>query len=160
MTKKNLSLLKRSSNRSANKPSMVTGGRAEDSTLNTANNHSNNGRNNDEQKEAFLNDPEVKEHQQADRYAKLYVPSGDMDMEWQPASSSVFKILFSLRISAAMWSAISDCDEVYNYWEPLHLFLYGSGFQTWEYSPVYAIRFVSVEIFLRVLKSSLKNTSL
>ncbi|OZC07174.1 plasmid Maintenance Protein [Onchocerca flexuosa] len=39
-----------------------------------------------------------------------------------------------------MWSVISDCDEVYNYWEPLHLFLYGTGFQTWEYSPIYAIR--------------------
>lgn len=29
---------------------------------------------------------------------------------------------------------------VYNYWEPLHYLLYGKGFQTWEYSPVYAIR--------------------
>ncbi|MFH4974766.1 hypothetical protein AB6A40_001475 [Gnathostoma spinigerum] len=72
--------------------------------------------------------------------AKLYVPAGAMDLEWQPTAGSVFKLLFSLRISAAMWSSISDCDEVYNYWEPLHLFLYGDGFQTWEYSPQYGIR--------------------
>uniref|UniRef100_A0A915BD27 Mannosyltransferase n=2 Tax=Parascaris univalens TaxID=6257 RepID=A0A915BD27_PARUN len=114
MTKKNLSLLKRSSNRSASKPS--------------AQGHEENIEQN--------NDSDI----QVDRYAKLYVPSGDFDVEWQPASGSVFKILFSLRISAAMWSSISDCDEVYNYWEPLHLFVYGNGFQTWEYSPLYAIR--------------------
>ncbi|KAI6178863.1 Alg9 mannosyltransferase domain containing protein [Aphelenchoides besseyi] len=35
---------------------------------------------------------------------------------------------------------ILDCDEVYNYWEPLHLLLFGRGFQTWEYSPEYGIR--------------------
>lgn len=49
-------------------------------------------------------------------------------------------MLLSIRISGAIWGIINDCDEVYNYWEPLHLFLYGEGFQTWEYSPVYAIR--------------------
>ncbi|CAG9538201.1 unnamed protein product [Cercopithifilaria johnstoni] len=75
-----------------------------------------------------------------DSFSKLYIPGGQMDLEWQPSVSIVFKIIFSFRISAAMWSIISDCDEVYNYWEPLHLFLYGTGFQTWEYSPLYAIR--------------------
>jgi alpha-1,2-mannosyltransferase len=35
---------------------------------------------------------------------------------------------------------ISDCDETYNYWEPLNLLLRGFGKQTWEYSPEYAIR--------------------
>lgn len=29
---------------------------------------------------------------------------------------------------------------MYNYWEPLHYLTRGKGFQTWEYSPVYAIR--------------------
>jgi alpha-1,2-mannosyltransferase len=29
---------------------------------------------------------------------------------------------------------------VYNYWEPTHYLVHGSGFQTWEYSPAYAIR--------------------
>lgn len=35
---------------------------------------------------------------------------------------------------------ISDCDETFNYWEPLNLLLRGFGKQTWEYSPEYAIR--------------------
>ncbi|WFD23565.1 dextrin dextranase [Malassezia equina] len=40
--------------------------------------------------------------------------------------------------------AVADCDEVYNYWEPVHL-LAGpnskeKAFQTWEYAPQYAIR--------------------
>uniref|UniRef100_A0A8R1XKE2 Mannosyltransferase n=1 Tax=Onchocerca volvulus TaxID=6282 RepID=A0A8R1XKE2_ONCVO len=75
-----------------------------------------------------------------DSFSKLYIPGEQMDLEWCPSVATVFKIIFSFRISAAMWSVISDCDEVYNYWEPLHLFLYGTGFQTWEYSPLYAIR--------------------
>jgi len=29
---------------------------------------------------------------------------------------------------------------VYNFWEPLHFFDRGSGFQTWEVAPQYAIR--------------------
>lgn len=33
-----------------------------------------------------------------------------------------------------------DCDEVFNYWEPLHYWLFGRGMQTWEYAPAYAIR--------------------
>lgn len=28
----------------------------------------------------------------------------------------------------------------YNYWEPVHLLLFGTGYQTWEYSPAYALR--------------------
>ncbi|THH03959.1 hypothetical protein EW145_g5876 [Phellinidium pouzarii] len=39
-----------------------------------------------------------------------------------------------------MYSNISDCDEVYNFWEPLHYLYKGYGFQTWETSPEYAIR--------------------
>jgi alpha-1,2-mannosyltransferase len=35
---------------------------------------------------------------------------------------------------------IADCDEVFNYWEPLHYLLHGHGLQTWEYSPAYALR--------------------
>lgn len=56
-----------------------------------------------------------------------------------------------------MYSNIDDCDEgngsyasfiyqptdratVYNFWEPLHFFDKGVGFQTWEVTPQYAIR--------------------
>jgi alpha-1,2-mannosyltransferase len=33
-----------------------------------------------------------------------------------------------------------SCEIVFNYWEPAHYLAHGSGFQTWEYSPEYAIR--------------------
>lgn len=39
-----------------------------------------------------------------------------------------------------VYSLISDCDETFNYWEPLNLLLRGFGKQTWEYSPLYSIR--------------------
>lgn len=35
---------------------------------------------------------------------------------------------------------IADCDETFNYWEPLNLLLRNFGKQTWEYSPEYKIR--------------------
>ena len=48
--------------------------------------------------------------------------------------------LSCLRILSSLYNIISDCDETFNYWEPLHYMLFSHGFQTWEYSPVYAIR--------------------
>ncbi|XP_053658619.1 alpha-1,2-mannosyltransferase ALG9 [Anopheles marshallii] len=48
--------------------------------------------------------------------------------------------LIVVRLQAALWSTISDCDETFNYWEPLHYLLRGKGFQTWEYSPEFALR--------------------
>ncbi|XP_032777256.2 alpha-1,2-mannosyltransferase ALG9 isoform X1 [Daphnia magna] len=59
---------------------------------------------------------------------------------WSPNIKTVFKALASARLCAAVWNNITDCDETYNYWEPLHHLLFGSGFQTWEYSPVFALR--------------------
>ncbi|EEB12136.1 alpha-1,2-mannosyltransferase ALG9, putative [Pediculus humanus corporis] len=53
---------------------------------------------------------------------------------------TAFKAFLSARFCAAVWSHISDCDETYNYWEPSHFLLFGKGFQTWEYSPTYALR--------------------
>ncbi|KAI8810058.1 Alg9-like mannosyltransferase family-domain-containing protein [Cladochytrium replicatum] len=49
-------------------------------------------------------------------------------------------LILAARVLAGRYSAISDCDEVFNYWEPTHFLQHGYGFQTWEYSPVYAIR--------------------
>lgn len=85
---------------------------------------------------------------------KLFVLRHDLDFDWEPSDNAVLKLLFSLRLSAALWSNISDCDEVYNYWEPLHLLLFGKGFQTWEYSPVYAIRSYSY-IYLHYIPANL-----
>lgn len=57
-----------------------------------------------------------------------------------PAADSAFKALVSARICAAIWSFITDCDETFNYWEPLHYLINGHGLQTWEYSPEFALR--------------------
>ncbi|XP_047332562.1 dol-P-Man:Man(6)GlcNAc(2)-PP-Dol alpha-1,2-mannosyltransferase [Impatiens glandulifera] len=45
-----------------------------------------------------------------------------------------------LRYFSATSNIVHDCDEVFNYWEPLHFLLYKSGFQTWEYSSQFALR--------------------
>ncbi|CAM9914877.1 unnamed protein product, partial [Choristocarpus tenellus] len=36
-----------------------------------------------------------------------------------------------VRMLSAGTTCIGDCDETFNYWEPLHYLLYGFGFQTW-----------------------------
>ncbi|CAL8073135.1 unnamed protein product [Calicophoron daubneyi] len=54
-----------------------------------------------------------------------------------------FKIALFSNIVSVVFNVINDCDETYNYWEPLHFLLtdgHGGGFQTWEYSPSYALR--------------------
>jgi len=38
---------------------------------------------------------------------------------WAPEGSTAFKCLVSARFCAALLSNISDCDETYNYWEPV-----------------------------------------
>ncbi|KAF9100959.1 mannosyltransferase [Mortierella sp. AM989] len=57
-----------------------------------------------------------------------------------PSFSVAFKALFLVRALGATYSNISDCDEVFNFWEPMHYLQYGTGLETWEYSPLYAIR--------------------
>ncbi|KAK6503636.1 mannosyltransferase [Arthrobotrys musiformis] len=52
----------------------------------------------------------------------------------------VLSIVFGVGLVSAAFATIPDCDEVFNYWEPTHYLSYGNGLQTWEYSPVYAIR--------------------
>jgi alpha-1,2-mannosyltransferase len=49
-------------------------------------------------------------------------------------------ILATIYLVAAGWSPIMDCDETFNYWEPLHFLLYGTGLQTWEYAPPFGLR--------------------
>jgi alpha-1,2-mannosyltransferase len=45
-----------------------------------------------------------------------------------------------VRLAGAALNPIADCDESFNYWEPLHFLLHGSGMQTWEYGGQYALR--------------------
>ncbi|EEB05328.1 mannosyltransferase complex subunit Alg9 [Schizosaccharomyces japonicus yFS275] len=51
-----------------------------------------------------------------------------------------FFVLLIPRLISASYSIVDDCDEIYNYWEPLHYLVFGQGMQTWEYSPEHAIR--------------------
>lgn len=55
-------------------------------------------------------------------------------------SYGVILLNLAIRVYCGLFMIISDCDETYNYWEPLNLLLRGFGKQTWEYSPDYAIR--------------------
>ena len=52
-----------------------------------------------------------------------------------------FAVLGATRIIGTLvYPLIGDCDETFNYWEPTHYMMYGSGLQTWEYDPEYAFR--------------------
>lgn len=56
------------------------------------------------------------------------------------SAQTAFYIFFASHIFSALYSPIQDCDEVFNYWEPTHYLTHGHAFQTWEYSPDFAIR--------------------
>ncbi|XP_004856595.1 alpha-1,2-mannosyltransferase ALG9 isoform X6 [Heterocephalus glaber] len=43
---------------------------------------------------------------------------------WAPEGSTAFKCLLSARLCAALLSNISDCDETFNYWEPILVFYF------------------------------------
>lgn len=62
--------------------------------------------------------------------------SVDGDLPWRTA----FLVLMLARCFSANENLIHDCDETFNYWEPLHYLLYGNGFQTWEYSAEFSLR--------------------
>jgi len=57
-----------------------------------------------------------------------------------PETMTCAKLLLTASMTASLTCHVTDCDETYNYWEPLYHMLYGKGFQTWEYSPEYSIR--------------------
>uniref|UniRef100_A0A6I8PFP7 Mannosyltransferase n=1 Tax=Ornithorhynchus anatinus TaxID=9258 RepID=A0A6I8PFP7_ORNAN len=77
---------------------------------------------------------------EAEAEPRAEFPGNKAGQVWAPEGSTAFKCLISARFCAALLSNISDCDETFNYWEPVHYLVYGKGFQTWEYSPAYAIR--------------------
>ncbi|TPP39744.1 Mannosyltransferase [Fasciola gigantica] len=66
-----------------------------------------------------------------------------MTEDIQHYGSLVFKIALFANLISVLFNVINDCDETYNYWEPLHFIVtqgHGGGFQTWEYSPSYGLR--------------------
>lgn len=66
----------------------------------------------------------------SDTSLSLYIPNIQVS----------FKLFLCAGFTSAVWLHITDCDETFNYWEPSHYFLFGKGFQTWEYAPQYALR--------------------
>lgn len=59
---------------------------------------------------------------------------------WAPDASTALRMFLLLRMTGAIFAPIMDCDETFNYWEPLHYMMYGRGYQTWEYAPEFALR--------------------
>lgn len=53
--------------------------------------------------------------------------------EWSPSELTAWRLLLAVQVISALYNYISDCDEVYNYWEPMHFMQYRRGLQTWEY---------------------------
>ena len=54
-----------------------------------------------------------------------------------------FKICALVALSSTVWNNINDCDETFNYLEPLKFIVSNenhSAFQTWEYSPKFGLR--------------------
>lgn len=79
----------------------------------------------------------------ASPYTKLDKPQksdGDKEVDKGLGWFLPLFALGMLRYMSASSNIIHDCDEVFNYWEPLHYLLYKSGFQTWEYSSQFALR--------------------
>ena len=56
----------------------------------------------------------------------------------------VVVLVVVVRLYGGVVSGVADCDEVYNYWEGVHLLAYSGDFrrpfQTWEYAPNFALR--------------------
>lgn len=63
-----------------------------------------------------------------------------MKKGWNLIQLALIVLNLAIRTFSSLYMIISDCDETFNYWEPLNLLLRGFGKQTWEYSPEYAIR--------------------
>ena len=77
--------------------------------------------------------------------------------------SNHFLLLFLLfsffNLLGVYLNHIDDTDETHGYWEPLHYLLYGTGLQTWEYSPDYSIRTYSFIIPVYLYAYLLKKLS-
>jgi alpha-1,2-mannosyltransferase len=82
-----------------------------------------------------------------------------------PSLTSLLSILLILSSNAWMLQGgqdapIQDCDEIFNYVDPLHYTLFNKGQQTWEYSPIFGLRsWFYIEIhgmFLRLLSEIFK----
>lgn len=65
-----------------------------------------------------------------------------------------------LQLLGAWYLPVQDCDEIFNYWEPLHYLQYGSGAKVWEYSEDNALRsylFLFIHYFVSIPFMSLSK---
>jgi len=55
---------------------------------------------------------------------------------------SIIISYLTVNLISSLFNGINDCDESFNYWEPLHHFLFpkDDSFKTWEYDGEYALR--------------------
>lgn len=51
-----------------------------------------------------------------------------------------FALLSLARLASVSLNLVHDCDETYNFWEPLHYLTHGHGMQTWEHAPRFGLR--------------------
>lgn len=87
-----------------------------------------------------------KSHETEDRV--VYQP-------WTPTGYTAFKALLSARLCAAIWSNISDCDETYNFWEPVNiLYLLPRSKPSNEQSYKINLQFVLAIIFVDALPAT------
>ncbi|KAJ2505403.1 mannosyltransferase, partial [Coemansia sp. RSA 2049] len=93
----------------------------------------------EEKKRAAIKEQDLVLHKGGEGGPSIAANEGQ-EKVYVPSASVLFRILAVVRIAGALMAPIQDCDEVYNYWEPLHLLQFGSGKQTWEYAPQYALR--------------------
>ena len=57
------------------------------------------------------------------------------------AFATALCVIVAFRALGAIVNATTfDCDEAFNYWEPLHALTHGHGLQTWEHGSAYALR--------------------
>eukprot|EP00808_Paulinella_micropora_P013305 g53198.t1 len=64
---------------------------------------------------------------------------GKGEGEWT-LSWGLLAVHLAVRLLAALYQPIPDCDETFNYLEPIHMLMYQRGLQTWEYSPAFSLR--------------------
>lgn len=94
-------------------------------------------------------------HKTGELPPKMPVSTGST---YQSILSPILVVLNILvRIYCGLYMIIADCDETFNYWEPLNLIFRGFGKQTWEYSPAYAIRSYAYLIPYYLITSPLRD---
>jgi len=69
--------------------------------------------------DVYREPPAVSDDNDTRKLENVYKPC----KPWAPGGYVAFRLLLAARMCAALWSNISDCDETYNYWEPVRLIL-------------------------------------